>query len=628
MAAACAAALGCASSGDAVVVGGTIIPDAAAPDAAAVDATAVDVGSDGPSLVGDGAAEGGPSCSEQCSADLHQILDCSTPPNILQTCAGNTVCNGVAGDAGLHLQCIDACQTAAANHTSVGCDYYTIPPDAFTYNPELPKNNPGGDQPGSCFAAFVGNTWSAPLKVSLEWKGQSIDATPFSYLPTGTGANIKYTPVPSTGIPANQVAIVFLNQHGPFVYDPTSFKIPCPDSVHAAIETEDIALHGTGIGNALHLMTTLPSVVYDIYPYGGAPSMISSATLLLPTSVWGTNYVAVTAYAPIVNLGLPSEVEIVGTTDGTQVTLLPTNAITSGIPDGGVLGSPAGQPVTYTLDKGQLLQFTQMGDLSGTPIQATQPVGLWGSHWCMNIPNNLGTADAEHEQIPPVEALGSRYAAVSYRTRDSDHTPETVPWRIMGMVKGTTLTYDPPVAGAPASLDVGQLVEFSTSSPFVVTSQDAMHPFYLAGHMTGFSAVTNNPQGLGDPETVNVLPPEQFLSSYLFFTDPTYGETNLVLVRGPASDGKYKDVQLDCLGGAPIVEWTPIGASGLEYTRVDLQAGGFPVGPCDNGLHTITSDSPFGLTVWGWDAYVSYAYPAGGSAKPINTVVVPAQPAQ
>jgi len=47
------------------------------------------------------------------------------------------------------------------------------------------------------------------------------------------------------------------------------------------------------------------------------------------------------------------------------------------------------------------------------------------------------------------------------------------------------------------------------------------------------------------------------------------------------------------------------------------------------------STVPFGLTVWGWGSsatfpfsstYVSYAYPAGASVKPINLVVVPAQP--
>ena len=66
-------------------------------------------------------------------------------------------------------------------------------------------------------------------------------------------------------------------------------------------------------------------------------------------------------------------------------------------------------------------------------------------------------------------------------------------------------------------------------------------------------------------------------------------------------------------------------------------------GNCDNGRHEIHTDAPFGLTVWGWGTAetggalgggspgfytqaVSYAYPAGMSVQPINTVVVPPIP--
>jgi len=59
-----------------------------------------------------------------------------------------------------------------------------------------------------------------------------------------------------------------------------------------------------------------------------------------------------------------------------------------------------------------------------------------------------------------------------------------------------------------------------------------------------------------------------------------------------------------------------------EYTRVDVQHGGAAVGSCDNGRHEMKSAAPFGVTVWGFDQYVSYAYPAGAAVRPINTVVV------
>ena len=114
----------------------------------------------------------------QCSGDLHSILTCGSNPQVLQTCTGDLGC----GPTG----CIAACDAAAANKSSIGCDYYTIPSDSTVAS-------------GSCFAAFVTNTWSTPLKVTLLWKGKSIDATPFSYIPKGTGASITYQPVTSAG---------------------------------------------------------------------------------------------------------------------------------------------------------------------------------------------------------------------------------------------------------------------------------------------------------------------------------------------------------------------------------------------------------------------------------------------
>jgi hypothetical protein len=124
----------------------------------------------------------------------------------------------------------------------------------------------------------------------------------------------------------------------------------------------------------------------------------------------------------------------------------------------------------------------------------------------------------------------------------------------------------------------------------------------------------------------------------VFFTDPTYSETNLVLVRVKGPSG-FADVTLDCLG--VLGGWQPLGAAGqYQYTRVDLVRHNFqPQGSCNNGRHEISSKQPFGLTVWGWGSaetgslgvgfytqYVSYAYPAGAGVAPINTVEVPAVP--
>jgi len=79
--------------------------------------------------------------------------------------------------------------------------------------------------------------------------------------------------------------------------------------------------------------------------------------------------------------------------------------------------APANANASYTLGKGQVLQFTQNAELNGSVITSDTPVGLWGGHTCMNVPNTMVACDAAHQQIPPVQAMGNRYAAVRYRNR-------------------------------------------------------------------------------------------------------------------------------------------------------------------------------------------------------------------
>jgi hypothetical protein len=420
----------------------------------------------------------------------------------------------------------------------------------------------------------------------------------------------------------NQVAILFLARFG-------STLTNCPAGITPAYTTTDASTHGTGYGEAFHITTSAPVVAYDIFPYGGGPSAATSATLLLPTSAWDTNYIGVDAYrkSTFVAAGQPFT-EIVGTADGTNVTIRPTAAIVAGA---GVAAAPAGTPTTYTVKAGQVLQFTQDAELIGSTITSDQPVGVWGGASCLSIDVGKQACDSAHQNIPPVKAMGYRYAAVRYRNRFAGQE-ETVPWRVVGAVDGTTLTYMPSAPpGAPTTLNLGQIVEFQSPGQFFIQSQDNDHPFYMSAHMTGCE--TTNPtfeDCRGDPEFVNVVPPEQYLASYTFFTDPTYPETNLVFTR-EKKNGSFSDVTVDCAG--TLTGWTPIDtADTIEYTRLDLVTGNFtPVGNCNNGLHTAQSASPFGLVVWGWGSAatqafvstaVSYAYPAGVSLKQINTVVI------
>ncbi|MBL8606486.1 MAG: IgGFc-binding protein [Myxococcales bacterium] len=519
-----------------------------------------------------------------------------------------------AGDAAT------TCEQAAADKSTMGCEFYSVPPDSLTITR------------GACFAAFLVNTSNSVAEIKVERDGQSLDASKFAYVPSGSGAGLKYEPLPSSGLAGGQVAILFLSRSG---------STACPAGVTPAV-TQLTSVSGTGRGAAFRIATSAPVVAYDIYPYGGGASALTSATLLLPTSAWDKNYVAVAGYkkSAVVEEDQPT-LSIVAAEDGTTVTINPTAAIVGKA--GSVDPAPKGAPKAYSLGRGQILQFVQDAELTGSAIASDKPIGVWGGSICASIPATMDSAcDTIHQELPPVRAMGSEFAGVRYRNR-FDGKEESPPWRLVGAVDGTKLTWEPskPV-GAPDTLAQGQVVELSSPGGWVVRSQDKSHPFYLSAHMTGWGAVSSVGDNRGDPESVNVLPTAQYLKSYVFFTDPTYPETNLVVVRKKSDDG-WKDVELDCAG--VLGGWQPLGSSGTyEATRVDLVRGNFQgQNGCDNGKRRIRSDGLFGVTVWAWGSAatggsafgggsgffsqaVSYAYPAGGSLKPINDVVVSTGP--
>ncbi len=596
-----ALATGCAAGGGASTSGGK-----GGAGGASLDAGDLDTGLG----LGDGGCAG-----THCTADMHSVVDCDG--NVLSTCPEDQGCTPAG--------CAAACDAAKANQSTFGCEYYAVDPDiAF-------------DGAGGCFAAFVVNTWSTPVTLTVDWKGQSLDASKFGYLPKGSGAAITYTPLAGAQIPAGEVAILFLDRFGA---SPPGLDTNCPPGVVPALSTADAATHGTSIGAAFHIASTAPVVAYDIYPYGGGRSAMTSGTLLLPTTAWGSNYVAVDAFGGGLPIGNQPFLEIVAHEDATRVTISPSADIA---PGNGVAGTAKGTPATYTIDRGQVLQFTQGASLAGSVIQSSADVGVWGGMTALGIAACCD--ESAHQQIPPVRALGSEYVGVRYRNR-YDGVEEAPPWRMVGAADGTVLTWEPVVpTGAPTALALGQVAQFDASGPFSVRSQDALHPFYVSAHMTGAglydpsNATPSGPaDGRGDAEFVNVIPPGEYLDKYVFFTDPTYPETDLVVVRKRGKAG-FDDVVLDCHG--PLDGWQPVGTSGAyEYTRFDLVRHNFqPQGGCDNGRHEMHGKTPFGLTVWGWGSaetgamfagfytqYVSYAYPGGASVSPINTLVIPPNP--
>ncbi len=301
--------------------------------------------SGGGSFAGPSGPGGG--CKTHCSSDLHSIVDCHG--NTVKTCPMDMGC----GSSG----CVPPCQSAEENKSSIGCDYYSVEPDSIA------------EVAGACYAAYIANTWDAPVAINVDRGGVPVDISNSVFTPSGSGQSITYTPLAGGMLPVGEVAIVFLSR----APGGGTSSIACPPSVTPAL-TIDPAVHGTGYGEAFHITPTAPVVAYDIFPYGGGPAAATSATLLLPTSAWDTNYIGVDAFDDMGTFQ-PS-MDIVAQQDGTNVKISPSAAIEGG---SGVPSTPAGTPITYVVNKGQILQFTQTAELIGSVIQSDKPIAVWGA---------------------------------------------------------------------------------------------------------------------------------------------------------------------------------------------------------------------------------------------------------
>jgi IgGFc binding protein len=545
-----------------------------------------------PAAFGSDASVDAPDCRLQCSLDGRSVIEACTG-RVVKECPDDLACG--------NADCMEPCAAAAADHRSNGCEFYFQEP-LFT-NSLLPD----------CYAAFLVNTSITPVEVSLDVSGEPLDLSKSMFRTEPGSASLIQHEGP---IAPGESVVLFVSDASPTMPRPpvlAASYVGCPNGVVAATLATNFK-GGSRFGSSYHLKTSVPVSMATIYPFGGAPSFVPSATLLLPVATWAKEHVVVAGLEPAGWGGAASQ--IVASEDDTEVTIVPTKTLQNGV---GFKGGRANHPLRYRLGRGQFLQLVQDEELVGSVVSSNKPTTMFAGHSCVDLPAGARACDTLGQQVPPFEQWGSEYVGVAYRPRTgNEHEP--VPYRIVAARDGTQLEYDPAIPpGAPTTLNAGESALFNagTGDAFIVRSQDSEHPFYVAAHMTGGAGdgkTAKSYGGAGDPEFVNVVATGQYLSSYDFYADPTYAETSLVVVRSKTL-GEFKDVWLECAGN--LEGWIPVGTGGnYEFTRVDLARKGGPGAKfgdkvCRNGLQRMRSDGPFTATLWGWDYHASYAYTGG-----------------
>jgi len=548
------------------------------------DAPLPEAGS-GPGLFEPPDAEG--PCPIRCSSDLRGAEDCR----------GNVVLACKDGEGCLDNACVSACKAAEAAQGTLGCDFF-VASVAF-------EHTFGAAIPGTCATVMVANGGRLPVSITATYEGRPVDLTPHGRIARARGATLEYEPMPADGaIPPEGIVAFFLRQDRDGV---------CPAPPHST----GPMLKGTGFGTSYRIQTSQPVTAYSVLP---GLTLTTSLALLYPAASWGTSYVAAVSEMGAEERALRNLAAASGDDKGAIILVArePSTVLVTpskdlvGNQDAGVRSVAKGSSRHFTLEAGGVLQLSQEDNLSGTVVISDKPIGmLTGSTSYQHI--------GRHHQLPPVRAIGRRYAAIRPGDRDL-RFPEKHGWRFVGIVDGTKLSYQPgPPPDAPVEIGPGTVVEIETTDRFVVESQDEQHPFLL---LEGTRRAVGTTSDIFY-ESVPAVSLEQFVSGQIFYTVPGFEKGHLVVVREADRGGVFHPVELDCLGA--ITGWESIDAAGhYQYALVDTPLFDFDkqTTVCELGRRSMRSTAPFGVTVWGWRGAQTYAYPAAAGLRVLNQVDV------
>ncbi|MBI5517477.1 MAG: IgGFc-binding protein [Deltaproteobacteria bacterium] len=490
-------------------------------------------------------------------------------PQQTQTCRSDgmgydngLLCNPSGGQTCNNGSCMDRCSDSALGRSYLGCDYW----GTTTANGQLDARFE--------YAIVVSNPQTYPVEATVEGGA----------LPMPRALSLR----------PGEVQIVRL----PWVPELVEFNPalpPCRGGEPGGCAGNVPARSVLRPRGAYHLHANGPVAAYQFNPLnferaGGYHSFTNDASLLLPQGVLTSRYIVSTAPnwrtpSPM-GIFLGGFVAIVGVTgESTTVTVRLSASISAGA---GVSAASAGTTQTYRLQPGDVVQLvgTGEGDLTGTTINATNPVAVFVGHDCTNVPNNRPACDHLEEQLFPNETWGREYVVSALRDR-GPMFPSVI--RIVSQSDNNQVTFDPPTVRAPATLRAGQVLEFATTASFRVAGTSAL---LVAQYMLGQGPASATSSGAGDPAMVFEVPSQQFRSSYDIYVPETY-TSNFINVVAPVR----AEVTMD---GMPLRgSMETVGPWAVYYL------------PIRAGAHHLQSGTPFGIKVYGIAQYTSYMYPGG-----------------
>lgn len=421
--------------------------------------------------------------------------------------------------------------------------------------------------------------------------------------------------------------------------------------------------HSALTSQAYRVRSVLPIIAYQFNPLDNVGVFSNDASLLLPTSAIGEKYTVVGWPQTIADSDNPNEdfspgrddedlrafLTIIGTQPDTRVTVTMGPQVRRVIALGEYPDAIEGDVWEFDIGPFDVINLETGGfnaDFTGTVVETNpdHPVTVFTGSEASDAPrfttlaNRQCCADHLEEQLFPDATLGRRFFigrmpprsvalnnAFLDPTRDSVgefNEPEYV--RVVAVEPGTT-TFETTL---PPPLDIGELEQgqstiFIADQDFQLTTSGAVSVLQILPSQQAVGIPSNYPGG--DPAIVAVPPQDQFRREYVFLTPNQYA-FDFVTITAPRTTSILLDErpihEFDCdvgpadgirrRDGDPPPEWV---VYRCQFSFPDVLGGDresqVEDGIQNDGYHTLRATEPVGIVVYGFDAYVSYAY-AGG----------------
>ncbi len=487
-------------------------------------------------------------------------------------------------------KCLSLCETNIKISSNVGCEYWSV--DLDNYPDPFGGGGPTPENISHSIVIFNPGILDATLTFTVDVT--CADGTPCNPAGLCSGGKACETPAakPYDLMIADATVKAGLTKE---------FKMPVMNA------------SGTSkLPKGIHVKSDQPILAWQFNPFNAAGAYSNDGSLLLPENVLGKKYYPVSrpSGVPIPIGNLPAQsgyVTVVAAWPGsTTVTITPscnispTKAGSTPVP-----AMPKGLPTQVVLQQYDVLNLQAAAasisiagavsnDMTGTFIDANQPVSVFGGHQ-EDVESIDGATDtsndccAEHieEQFMPLEQWGTAVNCVKTKPRGNE--PDK--WIIIAGDYNVVLTTNPPIAGlnGVTLAKPGDHVEVQTPESFNLTATGKVQATQI---IVGGQATQD---GIGDPSMQIVPSPKHYRTDYGILTALGYTDNYATVVR-PAGLA----ITLD--GTAiPDTSFTPFGDGTFEFAYVD-----FKTGP-----HNFVSTGNFGLQVYGYGNATAYSYPGG-----------------